>query len=1155
MFLKRKYNIPSLPKPGPLQGTNLIIKSTGAREHTLSHYQSAQAWLNSHSTWPDQKNKPHADIYTSRLLIKDQHNHLVATALPTETTDKKYIGFYIQENKPGFRGFCVLREQGTLSCPSFTYIQDQSNHWHRKERDYYCTEQFKYNNGPSIEVIDAVIDDNTYNTAKNVEAFLSAFKNLPDVREIARKKLESKGHHPEHILHIDTSHMALEPNMFSDYVWVSSSIYITELDAYLEGIHPNIKDIGWIDEHVEHIKNIFHTSLQNRLPPVILPLYKTIAETQLHEHNADALAVVHDALEEKNNAKIILPDIYGYATRDMAYFVRGNEKGQFLGVLIMLGATADSPAPRAYIFRSDQDKADFFRKNKSFLKHYISSSDHSDGGIHAGAIKAIEGIGLWRPRSNHEWRPRTYFTYRPQQISRDDIQRTYGASRERDILDNPSSYADPHSLQNVKKMILGPQSASGYQIYKANIYGYPLRDMVYYDKVGPKNTFDNPDFFGVLVDYGTTTPLPRVHVFKNQQDISDFLFHHKETLKSRLNTSDLPDGRTYEGAMHAIDDIAAWVPERSNLVGWIPSSYFNHSHKIVTSRNFGHTYTEQNYRVLKATLKASYTSEAAYTGRIAAYYTSLIAMGMAPILLPFSFAGEGLIAATATGIGIGIGAADTGVNIYWASVEQNPDMKAQATAGAIMGAAGTAADVAGSVALHISARRFASSKYGLEHGVTLHTSEGPIYATPETNSSTEHTPPSRPNAPHIIGSPLRLENYLADDLSLLPKGSILFEGERTGHWYTYQGPAKKWDNTAPLFEHISFDRNGHIVCSPLDEGTFQLSPLAFQNIAQTENLPEVTVTLSKQGAAIYNLEYSYHKHHGSFRCSVGLGQDDPIKNLAHIIHCEQATDRYAVTYFGRGTPTDRTPHVQQYGEHGFGIHIDAEQVIPVQWDHDNQTWRAYVRHEPSKPTLPIKYQEETGHWIINHDTGLPGGVPGKKWAEFRERWLDKMQDYICGTIGLRQSHVTEHVGESEQRLRTLVDRGYARRTNGPPHPGQRVVTKQATFRNKSECERILSSILTETYGNRSEAQQKGQRVIQQARAAANELRASRGREWEKTFNIEVTLNNATGKGIERIDVLGKNPEYKDYEPKSVRIVIAANPNVYNGWYVKTAFPF
>ena len=253
-------------------------------------------------------------------------------------------------------------------------------------------------------------------------------------------------------------------------------------------------------------------------------------------------------------------------------------------------------------------------------------------------------------------------------------------------------------------------------MYKADIYGYPLRDIIYYEKIGPNNTFDDPDFFGVLVDYGPETSpfLSRVTVFKNQRDIADFMFHHKEALRSRLNPSDLPDGNTYEGGLHAIDDIAAWVPKNSNLSGWTPSYYFNYNRKVVSPREFGRAYTEQTYSVLEATLRSLYTSHAAYTGRMAAYYTSLVAMAMTPVLLPLSFAGEGLIVATAIGVGIGFGAADTGINIYWASVEYNPDMKAQAIAGAVMGAAGTVADVGGLVVPHMHIRRFIFPEHGLK---------------------------------------------------------------------------------------------------------------------------------------------------------------------------------------------------------------------------------------------------------------------------------------------------------------------------------------------------------------------------------------------------------------------------------------------------------
>ena len=299
--------------------------------------------------------------------------------------------------------------------------------------------------------------------------------------------------------------------------------------------------------------------------------------------------------------------------------------------------------------------------------------------------------------------------------------------------------------------------------------------MVYYEKIGPNNTFDDPDFFGVLVDYGpeSSPSFPRVTVFKNQRDIADFVFHHKEALRSRLNTSDLPDGKTYEGGLHAIDDIAAWVPERSNLVGWTPSQNFNCNRKTVSPREFGRAYTEQTYSVLEATLRSSYTSHAAYTGRMAAYYTSLVAMAMTPVLLPLSFAGEGLVAATATGVGIGFGAVDTGVNIYWASVEHNPDMKAQALAGAVMGAAGTVTDIGGLVVPRLNIRRFIFPKRGLKNGFVLHTAEEPIYIAPRTDPYSGHAQPPHPDAYHRIGSPLRLGNHLPGDHSLLPKGSIL----------------------------------------------------------------------------------------------------------------------------------------------------------------------------------------------------------------------------------------------------------------------------------------------------------------------------------------------------------------------------------------------
>ena len=370
MLLTRKYPVPKLPNAGPILGTHVTIIATGNRTHTPTHYEKSEDWLKGSLAWPDRTDSRYTTIRTSRGEIKNWHNHLVATILPAQTTDGRYLGFYVQDNRPGFRGFCVLREEGQSSSPGFTYVQDTSGQWHQKDRDYFCAEQFQYNNGPPLEPISAIIDDTVFDMTKGIKGFIRAFENPPDILDIARQKLRSTGHDPENILTIDTSHLSLEPNTFSDYVWVADSMNITELDAYLEGIHPNITDIGWIDEHVEHTRHIFHSALSSDLPPVILPLYKAIAESQLRDHHSDAWPdawqVVQDALEGKNDAKIILPDIYGYATRDMAYFVRGNETGQFLGILITLGATSDSASPAAHIFRSNQDKADFFRKINPF---------------------------------------------------------------------------------------------------------------------------------------------------------------------------------------------------------------------------------------------------------------------------------------------------------------------------------------------------------------------------------------------------------------------------------------------------------------------------------------------------------------------------------------------------------------------------------------------------------------------------------------------------------------------------------------------------------------------------------------------------------------------------------------------------------------------
>ena len=115
--------------------------------------------------------------------------------------------------------------------------------------------------------------------------------------------------------------------------------------------------------------------------------------------------------------------------------------------------------------------------------------------------------------------------------------------------------------------------------------------------------------------------------------------------------------------------------------------------------------------------------------------------------------------------------------------------------------------------------------------------------------------------------------------------------------YMYNGPSKKWDSTSPLFEHVGFTKSGDIVFSPIDEGTFQLNPLAFQQMAQSENLPEITVTLSKRGTTSYNMTYRYRNRTGSFQYSIGPEHDDPLKSLAHIIHCEQATERYITNGF------------------------------------------------------------------------------------------------------------------------------------------------------------------------------------------------------------------------------------------------------------------
>ena len=111
-------------------------------------------------------------------------------------------------------------------------------------------------------------------------------------------------------------------------------------------------------------------------------------------------------------------------------------------------------------------------------------------------------------------------------------------------------------------------------------------------------------------------------------------------------------------------------------------------------------------------------------------------------------------------------------------------------------------------------------------------------------------------------------------------------------------------------------------------------------------------------------------------------------------------------------------------------------------------------------------------------------------------------------------HVTEHVGQPEHKLRTLADQGYQKkcREKNLLRLERRTVTKQATFSNKSECEKILAYIFTEARGSTSEAKQKGARAIQQAQEMTARLRASPGGKREETFNIEVTFSKATGKG-------------------------------------------
>ena len=459
MLLKRQYPVPKLPNAGPILDTHVTVIPTGHRTHTPTYYEKSEDWLRGSLAWPDRTDDRYTTIRTSRGEIKDWHNHLVATVLPVQTTDGRYLGFYVQDNRPGFRGFCVLREGGHPSSPGFTYIQDKVGQWHQKDRDYFCTEQFQYNNGPPIEPINAIIDDNVFEMAKGIKDFIRAFENLPDILDIARQKLLSTGHDPENILTIDTSHLSLEPSTFSDYVWVSDCMNITELDAYLEGLHPDITDIGWIDEHVEHARHIFHSALSSDLPPIISPLYRAIAEGHLRDHHPDAWQVVLDAFAGTSDAKIILPDIYGYATRDMAYFVRGNETDQFLGILITLGATADSASPAAHIFRSNQDKADFFRKNQSILGYYVAPEDRPNG-FQAGTDKAIAGIARWRPRSNETWSPHRYFTYKHETITRREIQGRYGLSQEHDILSTASNYQDPHLFDDVKRHIFDPASGA-----------------------------------------------------------------------------------------------------------------------------------------------------------------------------------------------------------------------------------------------------------------------------------------------------------------------------------------------------------------------------------------------------------------------------------------------------------------------------------------------------------------------------------------------------------------------------------------------------------------------------------------------------------------------------------------------------------------------
>lgn len=51
------------------------------------------------------------------------------------------------------------------------------------------------------------------------------------------------------------------------------------------------------------------------------------------------------------------------------------------------------------------------------------------------------------------------------------------------------------------------------------------------------------------------------------------------------------------------------------------------------------------------------------------------------------------------------------------------------------------------------------------------------------------------------------------------------------------------------------------------------------------------------------------------------------------------------------------------------------QDIPVQYDKDNGTWRAYQPSDPAKPQYPVQL-DANGNWKVHDNVGLKGGAPG-----------------------------------------------------------------------------------------------------------------------------------------------------------------------------------